>query len=217
MLSVRWRPRALQSTLAGGIQHALKQALGGFVLEQAGAELAQHAVIKTSVGELEGEQVFPVDPTADRLGCLTVAQPLAELHERNQREAPWCVGRLTKGGVEVGEVHLSEHGAEPVAQEHIRVAAAERGSGNACGVVGHGRERLLRTERHGNGLRRGTRSNPLTVTPPADFANSVSFLFETIPSRISTHCPPPCFPVLYCRLIFKVSFLSCTPGCLRPP
>ena len=115
MLSVRWRPRALSGPLAGGIQHALKQALGGFVLEQAGAELAQHAMIKTGVGELEGEQVFPVDPTADRLGCLTVAQPLAELHERNQREAPWCVGRLTKGGVEVGEVRVREHNAEPVA------------------------------------------------------------------------------------------------------
>jgi hypothetical protein len=169
--------RLEQSALSGGVQHALKQALGGFVLEQTGAELAQHAVIKTGVGQVEGEQIFPVDPTADRLGRLTVAQPLAELHQRDQREAPWGVGRLTKGGVEVGEVHIVEHGAEPVTQEHIRVAASERGPGDACGVVGHGWERLLRTERHGNGLRRGTLSNALTVTPPADFANSVSSIF----------------------------------------
>src|ERR1051325_2473755 len=161
----------------------------------AGTELAQHAVIKTSVGELEGEQVFPVDPTADRLSRLTVAQPLAELHERDQRQTPWCVARLTKGGVEVGEAHVIEHGAEPVAQKHIRVAPSERSPGYACGVVGHGWERLLRTERHGNGLRAGTLSNTPTVTSPADFANSVrsflradsggAFLLTSEPSALS--------------------------------
>jgi hypothetical protein len=52
---------------------------------------------------------------------------------------------------EVSKIGVSEHGAEPIAHEHIRVAAQERGLGNAGGIVRHGRQRL-RAERHGRPL-----------------------------------------------------------------
>ncbi len=137
-----------QPTLAGGVQQAGKQALGGAVLEQAGAELAQDGEVEAVIRQVEGEQVFPVDPATDGFGRLAVAQPLAELHERDQREPPRRIGGLAALGVEVGEVGVREHRAEPVAQEDIRVAAPERSPGDPGGVVGHGREQL-REERHG--------------------------------------------------------------------
>lgn len=60
----------------------------------------QQPVLARSV-QNASEQVFPIDPTPDRLGRLAVAQPLAELHERDESQAPGCVGRLSELGVEV--------------------------------------------------------------------------------------------------------------------
>jgi hypothetical protein len=65
------------------VQHAGEQALAGLVPKQAGAELAQHTMVEASVCQLQRQQVLPVDPAADRLSCLPVAQPLAELHQRD--------------------------------------------------------------------------------------------------------------------------------------
>ena len=134
--------RLQQPVLSGCRQQAGQQALGGFMLEQPGAELAQHREVEAAVGQVEGEQVFPVDPAADCLGSLTVTQALAELHQGNKGEAPGRIGGLTKLWIKIGKVGVGEHGAEPVPQEHIRVAAPERGTRDAHGVVGHGRERL---------------------------------------------------------------------------
>ncbi len=55
---------------------------------------------------------------------------------------------MAKLGVQVSEVGVRKHGAEFVAQKHIRVAAPERVARDAGSVIRHGRERLRR-ERHG--------------------------------------------------------------------
>ena len=88
--------RLEQAALAGRIQHAGEQALGGIAAAQPAAELAEHAVVEARVGEVGGEQVLPVDPRPDGLGRLAVAQPLAELHERDESQPPGCVGRLAQ-------------------------------------------------------------------------------------------------------------------------
>jgi len=141
--------RLEQPVLARRVQDAGEQAPGGRVLEQATAKLAQDGEVEARVGQVEGEQVLPVDPAPDRLGRLTVAQALAELKERDQREAPRRVSGLAELGVEVGEARVVEHGTEPIAQQQVRVAPPERGPRDAGGVVGHGRDGLLRAERHG--------------------------------------------------------------------
>ncbi len=92
--------------------------------------------------------MLPVDPAPDGVGRLAVAQALAELHEGDKGKAPGRIGGLAELGVEVSEVGVGEHGPELVPQERIRVAAPERGPGDAGGVVGHRRERLRR-KRHG--------------------------------------------------------------------
>jgi len=132
------------------------------VLEQAPAELAQNRKVETGVGQVEGEQVFPVNPAPHGIGRLAVAQALAELHEGHEREPPGCIGRLGELGVEVGEVGVGEHGPELVPQQHIRVAASERGAGDAGGVVGHGRKRLRR-ERHGAASKQENQPTPETA------------------------------------------------------
>ncbi len=142
--------RLEQPVLARRVHHPREQPVHGRVAQQPAAELAQHAAVKAGVGEVEREQVLPVDPGTNSLCRLPVAQPLAELHERHQREPPRRIGRLPALRVEIGEVGVSEQRAEPVAQDQVRVAGAERGAGNPGGVVGHGRDRLRGAKRHGH-------------------------------------------------------------------
>ena len=93
-------PRLEQPALARRVQDAAEQALPGPVLEQSAPELAQDAVVKARVGQLQREQVLPVDPATDRLGGLPVAQPLAELHEGDEGQPPRGVAGLAERGVE---------------------------------------------------------------------------------------------------------------------
>jgi len=44
---------------------------------------------------------------------------------------------------------VGEQGAKPVAQDQAGVATPERSTGDTGGVIGHGRDRLLRAKRHG--------------------------------------------------------------------
>ncbi len=144
--------RLEQAALSCGVQHAGQQALSGLVLEQAAPELAQHAVVEPGIGQVEGEQVLPVDPAPNGVGRLPVAQPLPELHERDQCQAPRGISRLAERGIQVGKPSVIKHGAEPVAQKHVRIAAPERGPGDAGGVVGNRRNNGLRAKRHTGGL-----------------------------------------------------------------
>src|SRR3954449_404084 len=160
-----------QSTLTGRVQQAGKQALGGPMLEQPGTKLAQDREVEAGISQIESQQVFPVNPASNSLGRSAIAQPLAELHERNKGQPPRRRGGLAKLGVEVGKVSIGKHAAEPIAQEHIRVAAPERGLGDAGGVVGHRRQRL-QAERHG----RPPDGKPLNAAAgpnAADFTNSI--------------------------------------------
>ena len=80
--------------LPGSVEHASEQALAGFMVKQAGAELAQDAVVEARVGQVQGQKVLPVDPRPNRIGRLPVGKALAELHQRDQGQPPRRVGRL---------------------------------------------------------------------------------------------------------------------------
>ena len=59
--------------------------LAGLVVEKAGAEISRNAVVEAWVGQVEREQVLPVDPCPHCLGGLPVGQALARLHQRDRR------------------------------------------------------------------------------------------------------------------------------------
>jgi hypothetical protein len=67
--------RLEQVALARGIQEARQQAIGGIAAQQPATELAEHAVVEARVGQLQREQVLPVDPAADGLGGLRSLSP----------------------------------------------------------------------------------------------------------------------------------------------
>ena len=95
-------------------------------------------MVEAGIGQVQGEQILPVDPGSNRLGRLPIAQALAELQERDKRQPPGRVPGLTAPGIEISKTGVVEHRAEPVAQEKVGVATGKRGAGDAGGVVWYG-------------------------------------------------------------------------------
>ena len=58
--------RLEQPSLVRHVQHAGEQALSRIPGQQPGAELAKHSVVKTGIGQVQGQQIPPVDPGPDR-------------------------------------------------------------------------------------------------------------------------------------------------------
>jgi hypothetical protein len=132
-------------------------------VEEAGAELAEHGGVEPRVGQLEAEQVLPVDADADGVRRRTVGEVLAELQDGDQGEPPGREGRLPPVGIQVGEVGVAENGTELVAEPEVGVAMGEDGVGDPGGVFGNGRDEAER-KRHGVNLGKSASDVEQTVT-----------------------------------------------------
>src|SRR3954468_16571268 len=165
-------PGLEDAELSGDLEHPLQQALLRAAGQKTISKLAEHAEVKARVGQLEAEQVLPIDPRPDRLSRVSITQALAELHQRDQGQPPGWTGRLTLLGIEVGEVAILEDRPERVAQGEIGAAFGKGGASDAGGLFGHTWERLLRLERHGE-TSSDYRSNAALDLPSHPFANGI--------------------------------------------
>src|SRR5438105_3163360 len=71
-----------------GFGLSAEQAGFGLSAEQAGAKLAEDRGIKARVGQLQSEQVLPIDTTTHGFGGLAVRQVLDKLQNRHQCQSP---------------------------------------------------------------------------------------------------------------------------------
>src|SRR3954471_24666502 len=126
-------PRLEDAELSGDLKHPLQQALLRATGQKTISKLAEHAKVKARVRQLEAEQVLPIDPRPDRLSRLSIAQALAELHQRDQGQPPGWTRRLAPLGVEGGEVVILEDRPEPVAQGQIGAAFGKGGGSDVGG------------------------------------------------------------------------------------
>jgi hypothetical protein len=165
--------RLEQATGLARLEQPAEQPLLGATTDQPRAELAQHRVVEAGVGELEAQEVLPVDARPHRFGRPPVGQVLAELQEGDQRQPPRRQSRLAEPGEQVGEVGVGEDGAELVAKLEERVALAEGGPGDTRGLLGHGLDRGG-LERHGRPPQEGRKPHRLHARgQPRDFANGI--------------------------------------------
>src|SRR3954466_9644049 len=183
-------PGLEDAELSGDLEHPLQQALVRAAGQKTISKLAEHAEVKARVGQLEAEQVLPIDPRPDRLSGLPITQALAELHQRDQGQAPGWTGWLTLLGIEIGEVAILEDRPERVAQGEIGAAFGKGGASDAGGLFGHTWERLLRLERHGEASS-DYRSNAALDLPSHPFANGIwTFLGKSTRPRLPRRwCP----------------------------
>src|SRR4051812_27924313 len=165
-------PGLEDAELSGDLEHPLQQALLCATGQKTVSKLAEDTKVKARVGQLEAKKVLPVDPGPDRLSRVSIAQALAELHQRDQGQPPGWTGRLALLGIEVGEVAILEDCPERVAQGEIGAAFGKGGASDAGGLFGHTWERLLRVERHGEASR-DYRSNAALDLPSHPFANGI--------------------------------------------
>jgi hypothetical protein len=117
--------RLEQAEFLAAFEQLVQQPLLGTALDEAGAELAQHGGVEAGIGQLQPEDVLPVDPGAHRLGGPSVGEVLAELQQGDQSQPPWREPRLAALRKEVGEVRIGEDGAEFIPQLEKGVAPAE--------------------------------------------------------------------------------------------
>src|SRR3954454_9154621 len=174
-------PGLEDAELSGDLEHPLQQALLRATGQQTISKLAEHAEVKARVGQLEAEQVLPVDPRPDRLSGLPITQALAELQQRDQGQAPGRTGWLTLLGIEIGEVAILEDRPKRVAQGQIGAAFGKGGASDAGGLFGHTWERLLRLERH-NEASRDYRTNAALDLPSHPFANGIVMFWRGGPT-----------------------------------
>src|SRR4051812_37685185 len=81
-------PGLEDAELSGDLEHPLQQALLRATGQKTVSKLAEDTKVKARVGQLEAKKVLPIDPRPDRLSGLSIAQALAELHQRDQGQAP---------------------------------------------------------------------------------------------------------------------------------
>src|SRR5260370_30278365 len=87
--SVRCRPPAVPpSTLPTLFQEQIQQTLLGIALNQAGAKLRKHGVIKPRVCQLQAECVFPSQSITHGVSGLAIGQAFQKLEEHHQRHPP---------------------------------------------------------------------------------------------------------------------------------
>src|ERR671928_395981 len=165
--------------LTADFENPLQQPLRRAAGQQAISELAKDRMVETGIGQLQAEEVLPIDAGADGLGSLSVAQALADLHESDEGEPPGRIARLAVLGIEVGEVAVREDSPERVTEREVRVALGKGGARDTGGVFGHRRDRVLRVERHGRASSAIAAPTPPRLLPPHPFENSVGSFSRT--------------------------------------
>jgi hypothetical protein len=104
--------------------------------EQPLPKIVQQGEVKSRVGQLKAERIFPIHAAADRIRRLAVGEPFDILHHHDQRQAP---GRdfhgTPRGRIQINKELIAIEGAELGTELHIEVALGE------CGLYG-GHRRL---------------------------------------------------------------------------
>jgi hypothetical protein len=137
-----------QAARLEALKHPVEQQVLCPTCDEAGAELGKHAEVEPWVGQLETERILPVDPGANRISRLPIAEMLKELEHRDQGQPPRCKAGLAACGVERAEVLVFVEDAELVAQPHHNCALGKCRVGNTH-CLGRDRTNRLRVKAHG--------------------------------------------------------------------
>ncbi len=136
---IRTRPATgfEQPRLPPALQEGLKQQLLGAPGHQAAAKLTQHRGIKARVLQGQGQQVFPVQPAAHRVGRLHIRQPFGKLQHRHHRQPPGRFGRLAAPGKQPRKLLIPKQCAKFVAQPQVSVPFGKGRPRHLRRVSGH--------------------------------------------------------------------------------
>jgi hypothetical protein len=72
--------------------------------DKPGAKLTQDGMVEAGVGEVEDQDVFPINPAPDGIRSLAIGEAFGKLEDRDQCQACWRFGRLAAPGEEGREL-----------------------------------------------------------------------------------------------------------------
>lgn len=101
--------------------------------DEPGAELAQDGMVEARIGEIQSEDVCPINAAADGIGGLAIGEAFGKLEDGGQGQARWRLCGLTARREERRELRVMVDGAETVGHLHVDVPARERGTGYPLG------------------------------------------------------------------------------------
>ena len=137
MESLRCRPPPFSSPHPRASSRVASKGRLSAPCAKARAELAQNSVVEADVGQLQAQQIFPVDPCADRIGGLPISQPLHELQERCERKPDRRLGGPSPGREQVSEVAIRDDPMQVVIETHDRITLWKDRPRDLRGLVWH--------------------------------------------------------------------------------
>ncbi|WUL10054.1 hypothetical protein OHT74_40990 [Streptomyces sp. NBC_00354] len=154
-------PGADQSGLEAVVDQPVEDHPLQAMLDDPGAELAQHGEVEAGIGQLPPQRVLPRQAVPHRFRGLPVCQVLGELQDGDQRQHRRGHPRGTPHAEGPGERLVGEHFGQPVTDPDRQTSVGER-------RPSHDRS-LLRDRRQTFGLHRHRFHSPRTRhdRPPA--------------------------------------------------
>jgi hypothetical protein len=129
-------------------QQRVEQTLLGLPRRQARAKFAQHGVIEARIGQLQPEQILPVQASPHGVGRRAIGQVFHELEHRRPGQAPGRLGRLPAPGEQVGEPLVRVQRTQGIGHRQTEGAVRKGGTGDAASFLGNLEDRTG-LERHG--------------------------------------------------------------------
>jgi len=130
--------RVQQARLLEALQQDLEQQQFGRARQQPGAELREHGVVEPGVGQVQAQEILPVQARAHRVRRLAVGEVLGVLEDRDQGEAPGRFGRLAARWEEGGKLRVFKQDLQGIAHEQVGVPLREGAASDARGLGGDG-------------------------------------------------------------------------------
>jgi hypothetical protein len=118
-------------------QQGVEQTLFGLSGRQARTKFAQHGVVEPGIGQLEPEQVFPVQPSAHRVCRRAIGQVLNELEHRHPGQASRRLGRLSAPGKQIGKPRVGVQWTHGIGDRQAEDTTRKSRAGNPAGFFGN--------------------------------------------------------------------------------
>jgi len=120
------------------LQQRLEEQRLGAPMDETRAEFTQYRGIKPRIGEVQGQRIFPVDPSADGIRGLAVGQAFGELQDQHQRQPCGSFGWLTSRRKERGTLGILIEGTERIANLEAQRPLGKSGMGHTNRFCGDG-------------------------------------------------------------------------------
>ena len=78
--------------------------------------------VKSGIGEIQTEQLLPIEPPTHRLCRLLIRQVLHTWHHGDQGQSPWSLGGLPIRRKEVRKIFIGVDASQDIAHVHVHVA-----------------------------------------------------------------------------------------------